>query len=337
MSFSPSEHGDFVPLFTHTEELDSPRDTQSEASVRSLASSPCLQSRSVVLVSPRPSLSSWPSFSSTYSVSTNCSSTSSASDKLKRVYKSRLTPDDFILHAFGSTSRKSREHEHTLSPKSSNNLNLQESRNQSKLSSRSNSQSCAHSSSLEKQYALPAPPLPGMFITTKPPKIKKSERHPPLPNAAFPVSETDPFSGDSILPQEERSWTDVGRNKREPLMTEEQWREKAKKRAESRKQRRMAAQQGKHEPSSPIPIDIDWRPMEGSLGLPDAIPVVTNVWAARKRASSHKARDVGHSNAKAHSHDADHLHASKTGSSNSIENLDDLAARCATGNLSSSC
>lgn len=328
MSFPVNGPSDFIPLFSQTEELDSPRDTSSKASARSLVSSPSFRSQSVVLVSPRPSLASWPSFSSTYSsISANCSSTSSP-DNLKRVYKSRLTPEDFLLHAFGSTSRKSWEHhQHTLLRNPSNNLNVQETPDQPTLSSRSTLKSSKRDSSQEKRYSLPAPPPSGIFITTKPPRLKNSERHSPLPCNALHVSEIDRFSGDLFLTQEERSRTDVGRNRREPLMTEEQWREKARKRAESRKQQRMAAQQGKQKPTSPIPIDIDWRPMEGSLGLPDAIPVR----AVRKRVSSHKdiftpPRDVGHSNTKAQFASADQLHAWKTSSSESIDDLDDLAA-----------
>lgn len=348
MSFPLRRPRDFIPLFTLKEEQNSPIDTPSEASTRILVSSPGFQTQSTaVLVSPRPSLASWPSYASTYtSASTVSSSISSVSDNSRRVYKSRLTPDDFLLHAFGPSRGKLREHQSTLPPSSSNNLNGQDVLKKSPLSSQLSSKNRKQHSFQDKRYSLPAPPPSGTFITTKHPKSKSSERHPvppPLLSPALSVSEMDPFSGDLILPREERSWSDAGRKRREPLMSEEQWREKAKKRVEGRKQRRMAAQQGNREQKSPIPIDIDWRPMEGSMGLPDPTPPFASeapLRAGRKRASSHKniytPRNVKHVNPEEPFHDADELHALKAGinASKSMDNLDHLVARCAAIDLS---
>ena len=145
----------------------------------------------------------------------------------------------------------------------------------------------------------------------------------------------DAFSGDLILPRDERSSDDTG-GKREPLMTKEQWREKAHQRVETRKQRRIAYRQGNQQATTPLPIDIDWRPLKGSIGLPDPASVTSFIMQGpinRKRALSHReshklkiSMDVKHDG---QVDNEDELYALRSGSdrSKSMDNLDDLEVR----------
>lgn len=204
----------------------------------------------------RPSLSSHGSVTST---STNDSSSSQRS-------RPTLLPEALLTHAYGPSALK------RVKPASSPITTCtQISEGHSPSSTRTSS---TRSSSTERSHrdSYPTPPPRGTFRSAaKPPKKIATQ---------LSLSELGPFqlhSSSSVVEGEENGSPrkDKDTNERERPMSQEEWREKAEERQMRRKLLRLKVALTD---VVKMPLDIDCRPMRGSMGLPPAsnIPKAKN-------------------------------------------------------------
>ncbi|THH06031.1 hypothetical protein EW145_g4370 [Phellinidium pouzarii] len=187
------------------------------------------------------------------------SSSSSGSAHSRKAYRPSLTAADFRMHAFGSLPRAL---DVTNGPAGSG------MRSSSALSSeRTSVLGLAPSSTSVHDYyrrsSLPSPPPRGTFCSA-------TMSH----CSSLPIAELDPFQqvhdlptflSEGLHPMQEYDRTAI----REPLMSSDQWREKAEWRLERRELRRLrVALDEAGLGVQPLPLCIDCRPMEGSMAFP---------------------------------------------------------------------
>ncbi|EJC97669.1 uncharacterized protein FOMMEDRAFT_171597 [Fomitiporia mediterranea MF3/22] len=195
----------------------------------------------------RPALSSQDSFASSHSGSSNTSAT-------PRRSRPTLSPEALLVHAFGPSALS------RFSPPIGNEGQTSQS---SSSSSRDSSKSRRRKHSINTSSLPPQPP-PGTFRSTpKPVKI---------PSNQLSLSELNPFQmhgGDSMEElRGDMSSRECERSSiREPLMSPVKWREKVEGRVQRRKLLRLRDPPGE---AGKMPLDIDCRPMEGSMNLAPA-------------------------------------------------------------------
>ncbi|KAH8113793.1 hypothetical protein DFH11DRAFT_1727318 [Phellopilus nigrolimitatus] len=246
----------------------------------------------------RPPLSTHSSFSSTCSSSTAYSSSSSATyppssySTRKNGYKPMLTQDDFLKHAFGSSFRIQGPTSPPLTACHSFSLPS------SDCSPPPSNLLRTSTSSHHRRASIPTTYEPrGTFCSAlKPPKIKIKDKikdeNVLIPPSAFKLPPRD-----SKLPLTElnayeqtlnrSSSLSTGMNspkwnqwpEHEPMMTNSQWREKSEDRLEARKLRRIKfALEGLSINDRQLPLDIDCRPVEGSMGLSGPSSDLPRAW-----------------------------------------------------------
>ncbi|KAI5123233.1 hypothetical protein M0805_001322 [Coniferiporia weirii] len=207
----------------------------------------------------RPSLSTNSSYSSS---STACSSKASR----KKAYRPSLTPEDLRAHAFGPR----------LHVRDTVNVPIVQPTRSSSLSSvECSSSRSPMSESRRKRYNLPSPPPRGTFRSA----------------TLIPESARLTCARSSSHGEGERSMQEpCGSVEREPPMLPGRWRQKADERLERRKLwRTRLASEGSDGSVQPLPLGIDCRPMEGSMGLPPS----SDLPRIRKTRSRNMSADSG--------------------------------------------